>query len=337
VVIGVRGLKAISFGPRPEDFFACNAPIQPLYDLGVEVMENSELDLLQLYQAAASKKKRIAATATEITREVGAASFKNPAKLQQLAQFEVALIDAFEKNLGSRAFGVFANKCWPAFERSFGFVPCYINSRLATKGIPVACESDIYGAVSEFMAQCASLTPVTLLDINNTVPNDLEIPDLKGAMRADLFMGFHCGNTPTCNLCPGCNLKHQLIMHRLLEPDKEPDITWGTLEGTLKPGATTIFRLQGTSDNHLQAYIAEGHILDANPYSFGSIGVFGIPNFARFYRHALIGKCYPHHTAVAWAHTGRVLFDALHLLGVADVATPRQASDRYPSENPFGT
>ena len=45
VVIGVKNLKVIGFGPRPWDFLACNAPIQPMYDLGIEVQENSELDL----------------------------------------------------------------------------------------------------------------------------------------------------------------------------------------------------------------------------------------------------------------------------------------------------
>ena len=45
VILGVKNLKIFSFGPRPHDFLACNAPIKPLYDIGVEVMENSELDL----------------------------------------------------------------------------------------------------------------------------------------------------------------------------------------------------------------------------------------------------------------------------------------------------
>ena len=45
-IIGIRNLKIITFGPRPQDFFACNAPIKGLYELGVEVEENSELDLL---------------------------------------------------------------------------------------------------------------------------------------------------------------------------------------------------------------------------------------------------------------------------------------------------
>ncbi len=50
-MLGVRSLKIISFGPRPFDFLTCHAPIQPLYDLGVEIMENSELDLLDLFKA----------------------------------------------------------------------------------------------------------------------------------------------------------------------------------------------------------------------------------------------------------------------------------------------
>ena len=40
-------LKIISFGPRPMNFLACNAPIQQLYNLGVEIEENSELDLFR--------------------------------------------------------------------------------------------------------------------------------------------------------------------------------------------------------------------------------------------------------------------------------------------------
>ena len=58
----------------------------------------------------------------------------------------------------------------PAFQTQFGFVPCYVNSRLTGMGIPVSCEVDIYGALSEFIGTCVSLDAVTLLDINNTVP-----------------------------------------------------------------------------------------------------------------------------------------------------------------------
>lgn len=336
VVVGMNSLKVFSFGPRPQDFYACNAPIKPLYDLGLEVMENSELDMYQLYHSVADRTKQIEAIAEDMAKELGEGN-KRPEKLRQLAQFELALTDFFEENLGSRQYGVFANKCWPAFESAFGFVPCYVNSRLAARGIPAACEVDLYGAVSEYIAQCAGQHPVTILDVNNTVPDDIEIADLKGAAREDLFMGFHCGNTASCLLCGTPCMKYQLIMNRLMEdPNDEPDITAGTLEGTLCPGPTTLFRLQPDLEfEGVMAYLAEGHILEADPASFGSIGVFGIPEFARFYRHVLLERGFPHHGAVAFRHVGRTVFDAMALKGVVDLSTPRPANDLYPTENPF--
>ena len=36
-ILGLKGLKIITFGPRPQDFFACNAPIKGLYELGDEI------------------------------------------------------------------------------------------------------------------------------------------------------------------------------------------------------------------------------------------------------------------------------------------------------------
>ena len=230
VVVGVRNVKVFAFGPRPQDFYACNAPIGPLYDLDVEVMENSELDLLEHYKSVANRTAEIESVARDMAEELGAGN-THPEKLRDIAQLEVALTTFFDENLGSRQFGLFANKCWPSFEPAFGFTPCYVNSRLASRGIPAACEVDLYGALSEYMIQCAARQPATLLDINNTVPADLKVADMQHAKREDLFMGFHCGNTPACMLCAGFAMKYQLIMHRLMEPGREPNITCGTLEG----------------------------------------------------------------------------------------------------------
>jgi len=335
VVVGVRSLKIFGFGPRPHDFLACNAPIQPFYDLGVEVMENSELDLFQIYKAAAGETRKIKAVERDMQKELGKGC-TYPDLLPKLAQFEVALLDFMEKNLGASQFGVFADKCWPAFEPAFGFVPCYVNGRMASRGIPVACEVDLYGVLSEYMAQCASLHPATLLDINNSAPADVlpKRADLKGAALEDLFMGFHCGNT--CAACmKTCSMQYQLIMNRLMEGGKTPDITRGTLEGQLKPGPMTMFRLQSTPDGELQSYIAEGHFLDVNPCTFGGTGIIAIPGFARFYRHILVGRRYPHHTATAWKHVGNVPFEAVKLLGVDTVGVPLPKSMLYPGDNPF--
>ena len=333
VAVGIRNLKVMSFGPRPQDFYACNAPIKPLYDLGVEVMENSELDLYLLTRDMAAKTREVDAIASDMAKELGKGN-QHPEKLKNLAALELALTEFCEKNLGSRQFAVFANKCWPGFEPGFGFVPCYVNSRMAGRGFPVACETDIYGAVSSYMVQLASEYPVAFLDINNTVPDDLKIKDLKGAGKEDLFMGFHCGNTASCLLCKGCAMKHQLIMHRLMEPGKKPNITVGTLEGTLCPGPATVFRFNHNMRGESRAYVAEGHVIDADPASFGGIGIIGCPGFGRFYRYVLLEHMFPHHAALGFRHAGATLFDAARLLGIA-IDAPLPKGTLYPGENPF--
>jgi len=335
VICGLKHLKIFSFGPRPQDFYACNAPIKPLFDLGVEVMENSELDLYDIFLKARNAPD-IKKVAKDMAQELGKGN-TYPDLLEKLAQYEVALARFYEDNLGASEYGVFANKCWPAFESHFGFVPCYVNSRLASRGIPVACEVDIYGALSEYMATCATELPATLLDINNTVPDDM-YKEAKNKVKkfksSDLFMGFHCGNTASSCLI-GPEMKYQLIMNRLMEPGKKPDITRGTLEGRIRPGEITIFRLQSTADAVLRAYIAEGEVLDIDPQSFGSIGVIAVKEMGRFYRHVLIEKKFPHHTAMAFKHTGKSLFAALKMLRIDDIGFNQPENMLYRSENPF--
>ena len=334
-LIGLSGLKIITFGPRPQDFFACNAPIKGLYELGVEVEENSELDLLVAYKAHAGD-KRIPEVAADMQKEMGGTVY--PDLVDRMAQFELTLLDWAEAHKGARQYVAFADKCWPAFPEQFGFEPCYVNSRLASRGIPVACEVDIYGALSEYIGACITGDAITLLDINNSVPQYLYDEDIAGKFDyklTDTFMGFHCGNTPSCKMCGGCAVKYQLIQNRLLENGGTPDFTRGTLEGDIAASPITFYRLQCDSEGKLRSYIAQGEVLPVKTRSFGGIGVFAIPEMGRFYRHVLVQKRYPHHGAVAFAHCGKALFEVLKYFGVADIAYNQPKSLPYPTENPF--
>ena len=335
ILIGIKRLKIISFGPRPYDFLACNAPIKPLYDLGVEIMENSELDLFSSFNKHEND-TRIPEVIKDMEKELGSGN-NYPDMLPRLAQYELTLQDWMEQSLGASEYAVFANKCWPAFQPQFGFVPCYVNSRFASRGIPISCETDIYGALTEYIITLATEKPPTLLDINNTVPDDMyekNKAQAKDYMQDDLFMGFHCGNTPGCYL-KSAELKYQLIMHRLNEPDQEPNITRGTIEGGLIPGDITLFRLQGTADCKLKSYIAQGEVLDIDPKSFGGIGVFAVKEMARFYRHVLIEKRFPHHTGIAFKHAGKILFEIMKMLPVKEIYFNQPLNLPYRSENPF--
>jgi len=334
-LIGIKNLKIISFGPRPQDFLACNAPIKQLYNLGVEIEENSELDLYATFNAHAND-PRIPAVIASMEKELGEGN-KMPGILPKLAQYEITLLDWMEDHKGSREYVVFANKCWPSFQTQFGFVPCYVNSRLAAMGIPVACEVDIYGALSEYIGTCISKDVVTLLDINNTVPTDMYESEIKGKFDytlKDTFMGFHCGNTAACKLS-SCTMKNQMIMARALEPNVEPNITRGTLEGDIIPGDITFFRLQSNADAELTAYVAQGEVLPVATRSFGAIGIFAISEMGRFYRHVLIEKRYPHHGAVAFGHHGKAIYNLFKYLEVKELGFNQPKGMLYKTENPF--
>ena len=332
-VAALKDLKIISFGPRPLNFLACNAPIKPLYDLGVEIEENSELDLFEAFNNHAGD-SRIPDVVADMEKELGAGN-KKPEILSKLAQYELTLLDWIEEHKGYRKYVAIAGKCWPAFQTQFGFVPCYVNSRLTAKGIPVSCEVDIYGCLSEFIGTVVSEDTVTLLDINNSVPADIYEEDIKGKFDYtlnDTFMGFHCGNTASGKLS-FCEMKYQMIMARSLPIE----VTNGTLEGDIVPGDITFFRLQSTADTKLRAYIAQGEVLPVKTRSFGGIGVFAIPEMGRFYRHVLIEKNFPHHGAVAYCHFGKALYEVFKYIGVdvEEIGFNQPKGMLYKTENPF--
>ena len=332
-IAGLSELKIISFGPRPMNFLACNAPIKQLYNMNVEIEENSELDLFEAFNKHAND-PRIPEVVADMEKELGEGN-KKPEVLNKLAQYELTLLDWVEAHRGYRKYVAIAGKCWPAFQTQFGFVPCYVNSRLTGRGIPVSCEVDIYGVLSEFIGTCVSQDAVTLLDINNSVPKDMYKESIESKFdykHTDTFMGFHCGNTCKSKLCCG-EMKYQLIMARSLPIE----VTNGTLEGDLIPGDITFYRLQSTADNKIRAYVAQGEVLTVATRSFGAIGVFAIKEMGRFYRHVLIEKNYPHHGAVAFGHYGKALFEVFKYLGVPmeDINYNQPASLPYPTENPF--
>lgn len=332
-IYGLNNLKIISFGPRPLNFLACNAPIKQLYNVGVEIEENSELDLFEAFNKHAGD-ERIPDVVKDMERELGEGN-KKPEILEKLAQYELTLLDWVDEHKGYRKYVAIAGKCWPAFQTQFGFVPCYVNSRLTGRGIPVSCEVDIYGVLSEFIGTCVSEDAVTLLDINNSVPKDMYKESIEGRVdykHTDTFMGFHCGNTCSSKVC-NPQMKYQMIMARSLPIE----VTNGTLEGDIVPGDITFYRLQSTADCKIRAYVAQGEVLPVATRSFGSIGVFAIKEMGRFYRHVLIEKNYPHHGAVAFGHYGKALFEVFKYIGVPveDINYNQPASLPYKTENPF--
>lgn len=334
-VVGLSSLKVIIFGPRPNDFLACNAPLKPLFNLGIEVQENSEMDLLIAYKQHQND-SRIEAVVKDMLEELGGDD-KYIDTIHRMAQYELTLLDWMENNSGARQYVTFANKCWPGFQQEFGFLPCYVNSRLAAKGIPVACETDVYGSLSEYIGLCVSNNPVTILDINNSIPQDLYNNKIEGKFpynKNELFMGFHCGNTSS-TLLADYTLKYKMNRKQPDAPETGKENNRGTLEGRMIPGQISCFRLHSSAEGNLQSYIAQGEILPVEINTYGCYALFGVAEMNRFYRYVLLDKHFPHHSAIVYGSNAEALYDLMVYLEIPYIGHNYPGNHRYEKENPF--
>jgi L-fucose isomerase-like protein len=324
VVKGIRNATLGLFGPRPRDFETCNYNLASLAFLGVEI---EELGFFDLANSARSSMAEDDLTEIIASMKSDISSIPSDDFAKRLAAYEKAVI-TFRDDL--RLSGM-TTQCWTEQEEVLKHVPCYINARMAARGFPIACENDAHSLAAELLGQYATDQSVTILDLNHSIPADLNA-DLADYPLQDVVGLFHCGNTDPRRL-KDPSMKYQLIMNRLMEPEGEPDITRGTIEGQIAASPITVLQVHGIGDA-LQAYIMEGEFLDLDPKTFGCTGTAYIPGFRRFYRHVLLGR-FHHHAAVAFAHCGDILYDALKLLGVETIFTPLTEKPLYPNENPF--
>jgi L-fucose isomerase-like protein len=325
VVKGTRNATVGLFGPRPRDFETCNYNLASVNSIGIEVEELGLFDLQNEVRRIKEKGEDTAKIKADMKREVP--SIPDDEFATRLSVYEQA-IKNFRDSL--KLSGA-ATQCWSEQEMSLRHVPCFINGRMAQNGFPIACENDCYSLVAELLGQYASDATVGILDINHSIPKDLH-ESLTDYPIRDMVGMFHCGNASS-KLLKNPEMKYQVIMKRMMEPDTPPDITRGTIEGQFAASPITVVQVHGNGNN-MQAYIAEGHFLDLDPKTFGCTGTAYIPGFSRFYRHILLGR-FHHHAAVAFTHCGSVLYDAFKLLGFAEIYTPLPPSIPYPGENIF--
>lgn len=338
VAIGVEGLKVISFEPRPTSYLASLAPTHLLYDLGVELASYSELELLNSYSKHDGD-SRIGSIVGEMAQELRLDEECDTDILQKLAQYELTVKDWVRTHKGDRKYVSLTSTCWPAFPINYGFVPCYVNSRMTKDMFPVACEADVYGALTEYIGQCISNESVTILNINNNVPQAVYDEQVKGQSfngkqydKGDLFIGYHCGVTPSDRLA-SCQLECHYVNKRLIGEEQSN----GTIQGEIRPGAITMFRIQGMADGKLRAYVAQGQILPVSIETYGGWGVVAIPEMERFLRNVVIEKHFPNHAVIVFGHFGRELSNALKLLGIHEIYYNHPKGALYEGENLFDT
>lgn len=302
VIRGFIGARIGLVGPRPERFETCICNEDFLMQkFRQRVVPTSLLDIMMRYE----KEKETTSDLQKINREMkkevnlsglGAKAINNIAGLQfGLRQFAQ-----------DRGLSALAVQCWTALQEKYGISACYALGRLTDSGIMTACEVDVYGALTMLVQHLASfkMTPPHFIDWTIQHQN-----------KDNVFLSWHCGNAPPSLACK--NIGIDIREHSILGRQLGVDISRGTAEFQLKPGAVTLCRLT-EFDGKFKMLITLGKINQSQQQLRGSWSWVEVEDLEGLY-YLLVEEGFTHHASQIHGDYSRPIYDACTLLGIEPV------------------
>lgn len=201
-----------------------------------------------------------------------------------------------------------ALQCWSALQLDFGIFPCFVHGLVTDEGVPIACETDIHGALASYMVQeaVARRTPIFFADLTVRHPTN---------ENAELL--WHCGPFPPSLAIPG---KPKKISGHYMAGSKPP-LAVG--EWQVRGGDVTIARFDG---DHGDYRLFLGHAAGTKgPFTRGTYLWVKVGNWP-LWEQRLIEGPYVHHVICVHGHVAPALYEACRFLGIApDCVEPTES------------
>ncbi|MFH1739277.1 MAG: L-fucose/L-arabinose isomerase family protein [bacterium] len=288
VVREFRNLRIGQVGTRPAGFSTviCNEG-ELLERFGIEIIPKSLLEICNDAQSISdSNSNEVRQDVEEMKRRFGATSHSDE-DLVRLAGFKFALLRwARKENLSAIAL-----QCWSALQDALRISACAVDSQITALGIPVACETDIHGAVTAAMLHAAlqGSSPTFFSDLTVRHPtND----------NAELL--WHCGVFPIELIAEGAQPK---MTHHYILPTRCP----GLSEFEIKGGDITIARFDG---DHNEYSLFMGHMRGTEgPRTRGTYVWAEVDDWPRWEEHLIRGP-YIHHVVGGHGKLAPILYEA---------------------------
>ena len=243
----LRSLKLAAVGHTPQGFGfgrALDADLLKTFGVTLESVEAREL----IDRAKAYTEEDIAAYLQDAQQRMVGLDATPEQNRKDFARLYCAYCQYVVEN----GIGALASRCWPDFFTAFGTPVCAVLAMLNDLGIAASCETDTYGALTMYLGQQLTDSPVFFGD-----PVSMDEAE-------NTITFWHCG-TAACSLaradtgaCVGvhCNRK--------IGP---------TLDFGCRPcEQVTIFRIGRKPDGSFRMLLAEGEALD-RPKQFNGTSV----------------------------------------------------------------
>lgn len=253
-------------------------------------------------------RKRLSGARKEL--EAVASDWKGRFKVEGVSEDDLLKLAALKVSLrewaGSEGLDAIAIQCWSALQDELDIVPCFVMGELAGEGLPVACETDVHGALSMLLVEGATLGGAPFLaDFTVRHPTD-----------DDAELIWHCGPFPGCLAAEG---EKKLSGHYLLEGGC-PAVG----EFRMKDGPLTLARFDGDEGWYSlfvgQAQTAPGPEIRGT-YLWAKVGNWPL------WEEKLVTGCYAHHVAGVYGRVAARLYEACKYIPdvICDPAEPSAA------------
>jgi len=292
VVKAFRQLRIGQISTRPGPFYTVMVNEgELLAKFGVEVIPITHVDIIDSVNKKLDEQgETLSATIDE---------FKKKADFSKVGDEMIAKMAALKLTIQEWAeaecLSAVAIQCWSAMQDALGIMPCFVDSELTGAGLPIACETDIHGAITAVMAQAARQgeTPTFFADLTIRHPaND----------NSELL--WHCGPFPLALKDPDSDAA--VSPHYVL-PTGEP----GVSEWRIKGGDISVSRLDGDDGNY---QLLMGHARGTTgPHSRGTYVWVEVGDWPLWEEHIVRGP-YIHHVVGIHGKIAPVLYEACRFI-----------------------
>lgn len=285
-------LRIGQIGTRPASFWSVIVNEGELLErFGIEIVPVSLVTIVQ------AMKDKLHSSAPQV--EETAAAFAGMADWTGIDREDMlkmaALKLAMAEWAGNEGCTAVALQCWNALQKATGIMPCFVNGVLTDAGLPIACETDIHGAITSVILSAAASwqSPTFFADLTIRHPeND----------HAELL--WHCGPFPR-------SLKAESAEAKVGEHYVLPSACPGVAEWQIKGGDVTIARFDGDHGEY-KLLFGEGRGV-TGPKNRGTYMYIQVDDWPRWEEKFIYGP-YIHHVAGVHGKAAGALEEACRYL-----------------------